>query len=46
MTSIERAELDLKGMNELRAILYEAGIDYPDEATRLDLIKLIETNIK
>lgn len=31
-------------MNQLREILYEAGIDYPDNATKQDLIDLIKAN--
>lgn len=29
-------------MNQLREILYEAGIEYPDNATKQDLIDLIK----
>ena len=29
-------------MNQLREILYEAGIQYPDNATKQDLIDLIK----
>ena len=29
-------------MNDMRIWLYEAGIDYPDDAKREDLIRLIE----
>lgn len=29
-------------MNQLREILYEAGIEYPDNATKQDLINLIK----
>lgn len=29
-------------MNQLREILYEAGIEYPDNATKQDLIELIK----
>lgn len=45
MTNLEKRELDFKSMNELRAILYEASIEYPDDATRPDLIKLILNNL-
>lgn len=31
-------------MNQLREILYEAGIDYPDNATKQELIDLIKSN--
>ena len=34
--------LDYLSMNELRAILYEAGVPYPVPAKREDLVKLIE----
>ena len=34
--------LDHLSMNELRAILYEAGVPYPVPAKREDLVKLIE----
>ena len=34
--------LDQLSMNELRAILYEAGVPYPVPAKREDLVKLIE----
>ena len=34
--------LDYLSMNELRAILYEAGVPYPCPAKREDLVKLIE----
>ena len=34
--------LDHLSMNELRAILYEAGVPYPIPAKREDLVKLIE----
>lgn len=27
-------------MNDLRILLYEAGVDWPDDASREDLIKL------
>lgn len=29
-------------MNQLRELLYEAGIEYPDNATKQDLIDLIK----
>lgn len=29
-------------MNQLRELLYEAGIEYPDDATKQDLIDLIK----
>ena len=29
-------------MNQLREILYEAGIEYPDNATKQDLIDIIK----
>ena len=29
-------------MNQLREILYEAGIEYPDNATKQELIDLIK----
>ena len=34
--------LDHLSMNELRAVLYEAGVAYPIPAKREDLVKLIE----
>lgn len=37
-------EFDKMGMNELRARLYEMGVDYPDKASREELIQLIKAN--
>lgn len=33
-------------MNELRIWLYEAGVEYPDNAKREDLIRLVEKTLK
>lgn len=38
----EYADYSLISMNDMRIWLYEAGIDYPDDAKREDLIRLIE----
>ena len=39
---VKYTHLDYLSMNELRAILYEAGVPYPVPAKREDLVKLIE----
>ena len=39
---VKRNYLDQLSMNELRAVLYEAGVAYPIPAKREDLVKLIE----
>lgn len=36
---------ELMSMNELRTILYEMGVDYPDNATKQQLIDLIRQHI-
>lgn len=33
-------------MNEIRIWLYEAGVEYPDNATKEDLIRLMEKTLK
>lgn len=37
-------KLENKSMNELRAMLWCIGVDYPDNATKQQLIDLIKKN--
>lgn len=33
-------------MNDIRIWLYEAGVEYPDDATREDFIQLMEKTLR
>lgn len=46
LTKEEQEKYKWLTMNELRIWLYEAGVDWPDDASREDLIRLYEKTLK